>query len=259
MEERSVCGGDNRMKDRAERGRPDPYLLAGGPVACLLIHGFTGSPAEMVPIAEYLHGLGFTVHAPLLAGHGTTPEDMEKTGWRDWVRSAEAGYEIVAAHAARVYVIGLSMGGLLALHLAATRSVVGVVAMCAPIWLKKRTALLAPILRHFVRFTPKGSPAPRLAPDLWSYDRTPVACVPHLLRLIRIVRSELRAISAPALVVQGARDQTVRPESARFIVEHLGSRAKSLLMLANSGHLVTLDQDQQTLFSAIASFVSQRS
>ncbi|MBC7082106.1 MAG: alpha/beta fold hydrolase [Firmicutes bacterium] len=245
------------MKDRVERGRPDPYFLAGGPTACLLIHGFTGSPAEMAPVAEYLQSRGFTVHAPLLAGHGTTPEDMEKTGWRDWVRSAEAGYEFLAGRAERIYTIGLSMGGLLALHLAATKPVAGVVAMCAPIRLKKRTALLAPILRHVVRFIPKGSPAPPFAADLWSYDRTPVACVPHLLRLIRIVRRELGAISAPALVVQGAGDQTVDPESARFIVEHLGSRTKNLLMLANSGHLVTLDQDQGTLFSAIASFVSR--
>ncbi len=243
------------MKDRVERGRPDPYFISGGPTGCLLIHGFTGSPAEMAPVAEHLCGQGFTVHAPLLAGHGTTPEDMERTGWREWVHSAEEGCDLLAARAQRDYVVGLSMGGLLALHLAATRRVDGVVSMCAPIRLRKRSAVFTPVLRHFVRFTPKSAPDPRFRRDLWSYDRTPVACVPHLLELVRRVRRELRAVEAPALVVQGANDQTVDSGSARLILDRLGSRTKSLVTLPASGHMVTLDRDQAALLSAIDAFM----
>ncbi|MEW5865484.1 MAG: alpha/beta fold hydrolase [Bacillota bacterium] len=247
------------MKDHLERGRPDPYLLTGGPVGCLVIHGFTGSPAEMHLIAKHLHGQGHTIHAPLLAGHGTCPEDMERTGWRDWVASAEAGYRLLAGMTRTVYVIGLSMGGLLALHIAATRPVQGVVSMCAPIYVKKRAVLLAPLLQHFSRFTAKSAPSEKFRDDLWSYDRTPTACVPHLLALIRRVRRELPSITAPALVVQGERDNTVDPKSADFILKHLGSREKRLVMLRNSGHLVTLDQDLPDLLSAIDTFLAATS
>lgn len=247
------------MKNHLERGRPDPYLLKGGPVGCLVIHGFTGSPAEMHPIAKHLHDRGHTVHAPLLAGHGTCPEDMEKTGWRDWVASAEAGYRLLEDMTQTVYVMGLSMGGLLALHLAATRPVQGVVSMCAPIFIKNRAVLLTPLLQHFSRFTAKSAPSERFRDDLWSYDRTPTACVPHLLALIRLARRELRSINAPTLVVQGEQDNTVDPRSGGFILSHLGSEDKRLVMLRNSGHVVTLDRDLPDLLSAIDTLVTATS
>lgn len=246
----------DRLTDRVQRGSPAPFLLRGGPTGCLLVHGFTGSPAEMHRVALHLRAAGHTVHAPLLAGHGTSPEDMARTGWRDWVASAEEGRRLLATMTGDVYVMGLSMGGLLALHLAATRLVAGVVSMCAPIGIKKRIAHLAPILRHFRRFSPKSAPADRFREDLWGYDRTPTACVAQLLALIRRVRSELPSVGAPALVVQGAQDNTVDPRSARLILQRLGSTDKGLVMLPRSGHLVTLDQDLPDLLSALDAFMA---
>ncbi len=244
------------MADRVERGRPDPFLLRGGKVGCLLIHGFTGSPAEMQRVAVHLHSAGHTVYAPLLAGHGTTPEDMERTGWRDWAASADEGYDLLARMTRSVYAMGLSMGGLLALHVAARRPVAGVVPMCAPIFVRNRAVGFAPVLRHFVRFASKAAPAEGFRDDLWSYDRTPVACVAGLRALIRVVRAELPSVTAPALVVQGALDNTVEPRSADVIVNRLGSREKSLVVLPASGHLVTLDRDLDELLQAVDAFIA---
>ncbi|MGH2626582.1 MAG: alpha/beta hydrolase, partial [Anaerolineales bacterium] len=110
----------------------DEVHLGGGDLGCLLLHGFTGSPLEMVPMAEALAQDGFTVHVARLAGHGTTPEDLAETSWADWVRSARQAYLTLRAQCRAVAVGGLSMGGAIALLLAASEAPAAVVAMATP-------------------------------------------------------------------------------------------------------------------------------
>src|SRR4051812_28032023 len=80
----------------------ESFFLPGGPTGVLLLHGFTSSPAEVRPLGDFLAAQGYTVYSPLLAGHGTAPEDLRGTTWRDWVASAEAGEEVLRdAHCKR--------------------------------------------------------------------------------------------------------------------------------------------------------------
>ena len=95
----------------------EPFFLPGGPKGVLLIHGFTGLPAELLLMGQYLHKLGFTVLGVRLAGHGTTVEDMSHMTWEDWMDSVRDGYAVLSGFCESIDVIGHSMGGLFSLLL----------------------------------------------------------------------------------------------------------------------------------------------
>ena len=89
----------------------EPFSASGGRDGVLVLHGFTGNPQSMRPLAEAIANAGYTVELPRLPGHGTTVEDMMTTGWADWSGAADAAYRELATRCDRVAVVGLSMGG----------------------------------------------------------------------------------------------------------------------------------------------------
>ena len=101
----------------------EPFSSQGGPLAVLVLHGFTGNPASMRPLAEAIAGAGYSVELPRLPGHGTSIEDMKTTTWSDWSGAALAAYDDLAARSTAVAVVGLSMGGGLTAHVAQHRDV----------------------------------------------------------------------------------------------------------------------------------------
>lgn len=235
---------------------PRPFEFSGGKKAVLLLHGFTGSPSELRPLGKFLAGKGYTVKAPLLAGHGTTPEDMMRTGMKDWVKSAGDAYFYLKRKHEDVYVAGLSMGGSLALHLAARLPVRGVISMCAPIFIQDRRAGLARWIAPFVKFNSHKTPhAEHIEPFLAGYDRTPMRCVPELLKLIQKVRRELPGIKVPVLIQQAKQDLTVQPKSADYLFQHIGSSQKQLKWYPNSGHILPVDHDRDQVFADIEQFL----
>ena len=122
-----------------QRPTPAPFTLSGGDVGVLLIHGFTGSPAEMRPLGRFLHGRGLTVAAPLLPGHGTTPADLNRCRWQDWLACAEIALAELQAQCRAVFVAGLSLGALLTLTLAGQhRDLAGIIAYSPAILVKDR-------------------------------------------------------------------------------------------------------------------------
>lgn len=244
---------------KTERRSIAPFFLEGGKDGVLLIHGFTGSTAELQPMGKYFHELGYTVSAPLLAGHGVTPEEMMQTGWRDWWRSALDGYEQLRAYGCeRIYVAGLSMGGVLALRIAREKQVTGVVTMASPMRFKNKKARFAWFMHYFVPYqyrseTKREHIEERIVP----YDRTPVKSVASLRRLIHNVRARLHQIRVPALVIQGGEDETIYPDDAHIILAGLGSQDKRLLWYPNSTHIIVLDHDRKQMFAEIAQFFAR--
>ncbi|MGA9174874.1 MAG: alpha/beta fold hydrolase [Thermoactinomyces sp.] len=238
---------------------PDPFFYSGGKVGILLIHGFTGSPSELRPMGHYLKERGFTVYAPLLAGHGANAETMEKTGWQDWWQSVLDAYERMRnENLERIFVAGLSMGGCLSLMLAAEKPVDGVISMCAPVWIRDRRALLANVLHYFVRYTRKSEKRdPEISAHIVPMDKTPVKCVGELVSLIREMRKELPKVSVPALVVQAANDELVLEKSAEYIFEHIASKEKKLSWYENSTHIITVDKERKKLFQEIDEFIGR--
>lgn len=239
---------------------PEPFFYSGGKTGILLIHGFTGTPSELRPMGEYFRGKGYTVKAPLLAGHGTSPEEMEKTGWRDWWQSALDAYDHLRTEKDldHLFVAGLSMGGVLSLLLAAEKPIDGVISMCAPVWVRDRRAFLASIAYPFYRYKMNGKQRdPDIEAHLVSYDRTPIKSVGELNRLLKRLKRYLSRVEAPALVVQSRHDETVQPRSARHIYEKISSNVKRLSWYEKSSHIITVDKERRKLFAEVDNFIRQ--
>lgn len=236
----------------------EPFFLPGGANGILLIHGFTGTPAELRLLGEHLHAQGYTVLAVRLPGHGTTPEDMAHTNWRHWYGGAVDGLMFLRGMCKNIQIVGLSMGGLLTLKLAAEYSVDGVAALSTPVYLANQRIKLLPIYRLFCRFVPKKRRDYDIDPQYFiGYDTTPLSCLSSLLDLIRIVCQDVAAVQCPVLLIQSKRERTVKPSSATYLSEHIGSAKKEVFWLEKSGHVVTIDIERDTVFHKVAEFVNQ--
>jgi len=227
-------------------------------IAILLIHGFTGSPAEMRLLGEYLFQKGYTVYAPLLKGHGTTPEEMAKTSKDDWFHSVNEAYEFLYQKGYHsIVAIGLSMGGILVLKLSTMKKLIGVVSLAAPIFVRDKRIAWAKWLKYFKAYNKKVGKAPHIEQYLDSYDRTPIAAVEGLYQLMKEVKVELGKVELPILVLQGKKDETVDTESAQYIFDHISSTDKELLWYEKSSHIMTLDHEREQIFEDIHRFLEK--
>lgn len=234
----------------------EPFDFTGNSTGCLLVHGFTGSPGEMRPLGEYLNSKGFTVKGVCLPGHGTQLDDMLKTRWEHWYSEVEKGYNTLAAIYEKVFVIGLSMGGALALQLAIDKQISGgIVPICAPIFLTDKKAYLAPLLQYFIKYTGKKSSGQKSYQSFW-YDKYPTKCVASLVQMLPKIKKQLRSITCPILVIQSKLDRTVDPISAQYIYDNVTSSNKELKWLYNSGHVATLDIEREQVFLWIEEFIT---
>ncbi|MBP2633565.1 MAG: Carboxylesterase [Firmicutes bacterium] len=239
----------------------EPFILSGGRRGVLLVHGFTGTPAEMFLLGKYLNKQGYTVLAPRLCGHGTNYAEMATTDWVNWYHSVCDGYYLLKSICEEIDVVGLSMGGILSLKLAMENKLNKVVTLSTPIHIANRGVdLLPPIEECAGKYVPKKR---RKFSDVAqqyciSYDRTPIACVHHLLSVIKLVSEQLGQLKNRLLVVQSTNDHTVIPDSANFIYDNAGSEKKELLWLEESGHLVTLDLEREKVFEKIVNFLKEK-
>lgn len=217
-----------------------PYFNPGSQIGCLLIHGFTSTPAELRLIGEGLARAGYTTHGILLAGHGTQPEDLLKVTYEDWIESAQQGLNQLKKSCKKVVVIGHSMGGLLALQMAARNKIDGVVSIAAAIKPKNHKVHLAWLLKHFQTYTsPPGKEwPPEQQQYLLHYPYFPVAAVAELQRLAAHTRGILPQITTDILIIQTKDDQTVRPESAEIIAQKISSKRRECLWLEKGTHSV---------------------
>jgi carboxylesterase len=241
---------------------PAPFFLKGGPTGVLLTHGFTGSPPEMRLVGDYLHERGFTVSGPLLPGHGTTVEDMNRRSWREWAQHIEYALRDLQARCDTVFAGGLSMGTLLTLNLAADHpEVPGVILYAPAAQVDHRLLYLTPVLKHVLPAWQKRGKSdlgdPQAEALFWSYSAYPVRAAHELLKLIRRVRRILPKVRCPALIIHAARDRHIREEGSRYVLDHIGSRDKELIILANSGHALTVDQEWETAAKKTAEFLER--
>jgi len=238
----------------------EPFFLPGGERGALLIHGFTGAPAEMRLVGERLAGQGYTVLAPRLAGHCTSPADMNRTGWRHWYGDVEDGYHLLKGMCREIMVAGLSMGGLLAFKLAAEYPVTKIAAVSAPIFIFDKRLLFLPFYRLFRSFEPQQRRRLEVNDQYnVSYDVVPLASLASLLAFIKQVDGLLPRLKQPVLLIQSRADRTVKPESAPHILRRLGSREKRLVWLERSGHVATLDVEYEQVLAEIAGFFAAKS
>lgn len=245
----------------------EPFTLGPdeAPLACLLIHGFSGSPAEMHLLGRYLAERGVRIEGVRLAGHGTRPEELRSVTWRDWLSSAAEGLDRLRHKEGgrKVVVVGFSMGSLLAMHLCAAHpsAVAGLVAISPPIFFRDRRIHLIPLVRHLVRWhrvkRPSFNTDPHAHTRYVSYRRYPLVAVARLLELVRTTRKLLPSIRTPTLIMHGLRDGVIHPRSAWYMFQQIGSPsgAKELVWWSNSGHGVVFDSEREKVWRKVWEFV----
>ena len=231
------------------------FFLQAGEPAVLLIHGFTATTSEVRPLGEFLFSRGLTVSAPLLAGHGTHPDDLNESKWQDWYQSAESAYLFLKARYNKVWVGGESMGGVLALMLAANHPEIAGLLLYAPA-LKARRVWLAPLLKHFTKYIKKGNIGPDLA---WSgYNVYPTKAMEQLLALQKQAGAYLKRVTQPALIVMSKQDGSVPYSVAAMLSEQLASVDKEFVILEDSPHVILLANRQFEAQEAAWNFLSPR-
>ncbi|MCX7970551.1 MAG: alpha/beta fold hydrolase [Negativicutes bacterium] len=230
--------------------------------AVLILHGLTGSPAEMRPLAEFLYQQGMSVLVPRLPGHGTEAEDLRRTGLRQVLAAVEDSWQLIGATGTTRLVVGQSLGGLLALWLAAAECPSGLAVVNTPIFLYDRRIRYLSVLRLFRSWQRKKPPrdyGEEMSRYVNAYDRIPLASVAWMLKLRDEVCRLLPAINCPTAIFQSRHEKTVRPESAEYIAAHISSRHKPVIWLDRSGHLATLDCDHELLYRHLAGQLRQMS
>ena len=239
----------------------EPFFFPGGETGCLLVHGFTGSPKEMRWMGEYLAEQGYAVLGVRLAGHATRPEDMLRCRWPDWIASVEDGYNLLSGVTRQVFMVGLSMGGVLSLLFAAQHPVAGVVAMSTPYALPPNPRL--PIIRQIYWLQPrveKGPPDwhnPAAGLDHVDYPYYPTLAVAELNDLLAEMRAALPSVKVPTLLVHSHQDTGVAPENMGRVYADLGSADKQMLWVEDSGHVVTREPERQRIFEAAHQFIQR--
>ncbi len=246
------------LKDAAK-----PFYFEGSEdISILLVHGFTASPTEMLPLGKFLNEKGFTVHGVRLAGHGTDYRNMVNCTWNDWFKSVEKGYSHLKENFDMIIPIGLSMGALLCLNLVQNypkTQFPKLLLLAPPFSLNSRLAMLAPILNLFVKFSYKGEDTLDYFKKnkLYSYMYRPTASVIQLTRLIKHIKQQTNSIDIPTLIFYGAKDDMISIPAIKEAKNSLFSQTTDIIIkeLPNSGHIVTVEPDSYSMFNMIENFL----
>ena len=230
----------------------------GQRVGVLLVQGFTGSPASMVPWGRYLADRGLGVAVPRLPGHGTTWRELNRTRWSDWYGEVERAFEKLQANNDRVVVGGLSMGGALSLRLAADRGrdVAGVVLVNPALSTRRKDVLALPVLQHVVPSFPGiANDIKKPGVDECAYPRTPLRAARSMMSAWKPLRDDLPRVTQPLLLFRSSVDHVADPTSATVIRAAVSSRDLTERVLENSYHVATLDHDAPIIFEESAQFI----
>lgn len=239
----------------------EAFFYPGGRTGVLLVHGFTGSPAEMRLLGRHLNQAGFTVLGVRLPGHGTRVEELEHMLAEDWLSAVLDGFDMLAGCTDRIAAGGLSMGALLSLMLGKYRPVWKIFSIAAPVFIKeeKRLKQLPQKPQALGKFLPRPRKSrPGLPPECnICYNKMPLRSIHELLAVMDAGRASLPEVTAPLLIVQGRLDHTVFPRSAEYIYGNVASPEKELFWLEETGHRATIDIEREKLFAKVAEFLKE--
>ena len=266
------------------------FLQGSRDTGVLLIHGYTGAPAEMRMLGNFLQEeSGYTVLGVCLTGHCATVEALEQTTWPDWYEAVEEGVKELHRHCRHIYIAGQSMGGLLAIKAAAEfsakipfeplsmqgngetaiekatndYSVEKLILLATPVFLQDWRVPFVKLLRYFIPRLHTGQHSCNVPEEyMQGYTEMPTKPVPSLLELIKLCKAEyLGKIKIPTLIVQGQKDHTVKAQSATYLYEQLKcvpETQKEILWLPEARHVVTLDDAREMVYEKCLDFFEKQ-
>jgi carboxylesterase len=237
----------------------EPFFADGNQVGCLVSHGFTGTPQSMRPLAEHLaREGGYTVSLPRLPGHGTDPSEMADSTALQWLQCLRGELQRLQERCESIFVVGLSMGGTLALHLAATHSDVvrGVITINAPVVLDSpELAALAFAADAPAVFPGIASDIKKAGAQELAYPVVPVPSLRELFGLVAAASALLPRIRCPLLAMQSTDDHVVPASNGPLLMSQVGSVDRRLVVLDDSFHVATLDNDAERIARESVRFI----
>ncbi|MBR7826500.1 alpha/beta fold hydrolase [Actinospica sp. MGRD01-02] len=231
-------------------------------IGVLLCHGFTGSPQSMRPWGEYLaeRHPEYAIELPLLPGHGRPWRELQATRWTDWYARLDEAFAELKARCDQVFLMGLSMGGGLALRLAEEHAadVAGLVLVNPSVTRNKPAEALLPLLSKVIPSIPAiASDIKKPGMKETGTDRTPLKAAHSLSRFWTVVTADLPKVTAPLLVLHSAEDHVVHPRNSALVLGKVSSTDKREVVLRESFHVATLDHDAERIFADSAEFVAR--
>lgn len=247
--------------DVLEGAEPGSWAGSGSNArnGALVVHGFTGTPQSMRPLAEAFVAAGFTTEMPLLPGHGTHLDDMLTTGWADWSAAVETAYTELAAHCDHVVVAGLSMGGTLSIWLATRHPEIAGLVLVNPAAMPQPeiAEILAPMLEAGeTTFDAIGNDIAKQGVTELAYDRTPLAQLASLGEAIDALQPDLAGIELPILLLTSPQDHVVPPASSDHLAATVSGPVERVT-LQDSFHVATLDNDQGLINTSAVAFAER--
>jgi carboxylesterase len=238
----------------------EPFNHDGSDVGVLLCHGFTGTPQSMRPWGEYLADRGYTVRVPLLPGHGTTWQELNRTRWQDWYASLDKAFRGLHETCERVVLGGLSMGAALSLQLAQEHGprISGLVLVNPAVKFDDPRTRLVPVLKHLIgSLEAVGNDVKKEGVTELAYTRTPLKAGHSQLIGWRSVIRDLPEITQPVLLLRSPEDHIIPASSSALILSRISSRDVSEILLEDSYHVATIDNDAPRIFDESAKFIDR--
>ncbi|MCD7035907.1 alpha/beta fold hydrolase [Metabacillus sp. GX 13764] len=233
----------------------EPIFIKGNSIGFLLAHGFNGTPQSMEGLSRKFAEAGFTVYAPRMKGHGTSPADLEACTSSDWLRSLEEGFTLLKKACDKVFIVGQSMGSALTIQLASRSDADGIILI--------NTALEVPGYEKYKnesspRFIQEGRPDIK-NPDVKeiAYSEVPLTAVHELFSLMKTTRPVIKDVTCPVLLFHSAEDHVVPQSCSDYIYETVSSSLKEYIHLNHSYHVASMDYDQQLIYDETVLFATR--
>lgn len=233
----------------------------GASVAFLLVHGFCAAPDELATLGKYLANQGVSSFAVQIAGHGTSPDALKETSWRDWYASVQQGLEEVKSWKLQhLFVAGISMGGALsALLTSQEKGIDGLVLLAPALRISGILPKLIPLLKYFMKDRKIDVEAVQRVYDIkrTKYDREPVSAYHELFKLQKAARKNLSKITIPTIILHGTADKTIDPENGKLALDGISSADKKLHMIQGAEHVISCHPTREIAYPLIKEFVER--
>lgn len=223
-------------------------------ICCLLIHGFPGSPNDLRALSLHLSSNKISAIAPRIAGFGTNPSNLLDTSYTDWISSIETEYERLALRYKKVYLIGFSMGSLIAIQLAIRNDAAGIILINPALVPKIKLAFhinnipLKWISPRLIKYVPTGSILKdNIHDNEGSYSIVPLSACEELISLAENTSGILANINTPTRVFVTRNDLVVDTIGANIIIDQIASQDKKLVQLNEEGHTLKSAESIDTI------------